>query len=180
MIRRSFFQTLAATVFPSPVFAHKLHTAGNCHDPSVPSRPPESVSSMDSEDPEWLVEWQGLPRLPLLADDLPEIGDTREHALATLILHRIRSGSPFDFHYLGGSEPGKIRRVLPVLLFHTALDDMPCGAGRPNPIYLLAWCLSRSAPRNFRLDRMKVDIPRAFLLPNLAVVGPNSKKPSES
>ncbi len=95
-----------------------------------------------------------MPRLPLLADDLPEIADPRERVLATQVLQRIGSGNSFDFQYFGGSEPGKSRQVLPVLLFTTAVDDMPCGVGDPNPIYLLAWCQSRNAPRTFRLDRM--------------------------
>lgn len=46
-----------------------------------------------------------LPRLPVLSDDLPQILELREPDLAALILEQIRSGSPIDFHYFGGSEP---------------------------------------------------------------------------
>lgn len=95
-----------------------------------------------------------MPRLPVVSADLPQIGDPQERALAALILQHIRSGSAYDFYYFGGSEPGKFRRVLPVLVFTTALDDLPCGAGDPNPLYLLAWCQYRDAPRTFRLDRI--------------------------
>ena len=52
-----------------------------------------------------------LPRLPVLADDLLEIPDPRERELAAQILKRIRSGTPFDFRYFGGSEPEKARQV---------------------------------------------------------------------
>jgi predicted DNA-binding transcriptional regulator YafY len=93
--------------------------------------------------------------LPVLSDDLPQILEPRERDLAALILQRIRSGNSFDFHYFSGSEPGKLRKVLPVLLFTTALDGMPSGVGTPNPIYLLAWCQLRNAPRTFSLNRME-------------------------
>lgn len=92
--------------------------------------------------------------MPVLAEDLPEIPDSHERELATHILQQIRTGNSLNFQYFGGSEPGKTRQVLPVLLFTTAVDDLPCGVGDPNPIYLLAWCLLRNAPRTFRLDRI--------------------------
>jgi hypothetical protein len=86
---------------------------------------------------------------------LPQIADPQERDLVALILQRIRSGGPFDFHYFGGSEPGNLHRVLPVLIFTTALDDLPCGEGDPNPLNLLAWWQSRNAPQTFRLGRMQ-------------------------
>ena len=151
MIRRTFFQLLAGILLPWPRGRDGLS-------PKTTAPPQKSAPfpfSNDTPDPEWLREWLRLPRLPVTSEDLPEIADPQERELVTLILQQIRSGNPLDFHYFGGSEPGKLRRVLPVLVFTTALDDMPCGAGDPNPFYLLAWCQSRSAPRTFRLSRMQ-------------------------
>ena len=81
----------------------------------------------------------------MISADLGQIADPQERDLAALILQRIRTGCPFDFHYFGGSEPGKPRRVLPVQVFTTALDGTLRGAGDPNPLYLLAWCQARNA-----------------------------------
>jgi hypothetical protein len=153
MIRRTFFQLLSGLTIPPPRWCteHLQPTAGLVPKPVLPS------PANPSPDPEWLTEWLRLPRLPLLWDDLAEILDLDERSLVALILVSIRLGEPFNFQYFGGSEPGKHRHVLPVLLFTTALDDMPYGAGDPNPIYLLAWCQSRHAPRTFRLDRVRVE-----------------------
>ena len=85
------------------------------------------------------------------------IPDVEERSLVALILVSIGLGEPFEFQYLSGSEPGKSRQVLPVMLFTTALDDSACGVSTPNPIYLLAWCQARKAPRTFRLDRICLD-----------------------
>lgn len=149
MIRRTFFELLSGAFLPRPVLISSSPRPSDLPSPArgVPSLP-------ESLDPEWLMEWMRLPRLPLFAGDLPEISDPRERELATQILQRIRSGEPFDFQYFGGSKPGKSRQVLPVLLFTTTVDDMPCGGGDQGPIYLLAWCQSRNAPRTFRLDRI--------------------------
>jgi hypothetical protein len=151
MIRRTFFELLSGAFLPRPILISTSLRKSTlpCFDYGVPA-------PSEKPDPEWLTEWMRLPRLPWLADDLPEIPDPRESELAAQILQRIRSGASFDFQYFGGSEPGKSRQVLPVLLFTTAVDDMPCGVGDPNPIYLLAWCQSRNAPRTFRLDRMGI------------------------
>lgn len=150
MIRRTFFQLLAGISLPGL----RLNE-GLCPKSTDPApKPVTTLLSNDTPDPEWLQEWQRLPRLPVISADLPQIANPQESHLAALILQRIRSGSPFDFHYFGGSEPGKLRRVLPVLVFSTAVDDVPYGEGVPNPTYLLAWCLTRSAPRTFCLDRI--------------------------
>ena len=147
MIRRTFFQLISGAFIPRPD-----RNSTNLGNPALPRSPGESPVLPENTDPEWLMEWMRLPRLAVLAEDLPGIPDPCERELATQILQRIRAGGPFSFQYFGGSEPGKTRDVLPVLLFTTALDDMPCGVGDPNPIYLLAWCQSRNAPRTPRLD----------------------------
>lgn len=160
MIRRHFFELLSGAFLPRPVLNSTSPRKSTLPCPlgGVPPLP-------ESLDPEWLTEWMRLPRLPLLADDLPEIPDPSERELATQILQRIRSGNSFDFQYFGGSEPGKSRQVLPVLLFTIEVDDMHCGGGDPDPIYLLAWCQSRNAPRTFRLDRMATRQPSRIASP---------------
>ena len=149
MIRRTFFQLLSGAVIPIP----DRHST-KPRNPVLPCPSGEVPALSGNPDPEWLTEWLRLPRIPVLAEDLPEIPDSHERELVTQILQRIRSGNPLNFQYFGGSEPGKTRQVLPVLLFTTAVDDLPCGVGEPNPMYLLAWCLLRNAPRTFRLDRI--------------------------
>ena len=129
--------------------------------PSGPPLPPPVEDPL----PEWLREWQRIPRLEVTPEALALHGDLHQRAIAASIFHRIDDYTPFTFRYLGGSQPGRIRRVLPVQLF--GLDDsghrgshgdsvanLP-GPGDGAPIYLLAWCLSRNAPRTFRLDRMQ-------------------------
>ena len=41
------------------------------------------------------------------------------------------------------------------MLFTTADADSASWEFERGPIYLLAWCQSRDAPRTFRLDRMR-------------------------
>lgn len=153
MVRRTFFQLFAGFSIPLPRghTEHSPEAAGPAH------KRVQFLPLNDVPDPEWLRDWLRLPRLPVLSDDLPQIAEPQERDLAALIIQRIRSGIPIDFRYFGGSEPGKPRQVLPVQLFTTAPDGMPSGADDPNPIYLLAWCQSRNAPRTFRLDRMQAD-----------------------
>lgn len=89
-------------------------------------------------DPEWLKDWLSLPKFPVPRDDLPRIHDPHQRDLAAMILERIRSSRPIDFHYFGGSEPRKPRQVLSVMVFTTVADGMPPGGGIPNPLYLIA------------------------------------------
>lgn len=149
MIRRNFFQLLSGVFILRP----NRHSA-NLGNPVLLCPSVEVPALLENPDPEWLTEWLRLPRMPVLAEDLLEIPDSHERKLATQILQRIRSGNSLSFQCFGGSEPGKARQILPVPLFTTAVDDMPCGVGDPNPIYLHGWCQSRNAPRNFRLDRI--------------------------
>ena len=110
---------------------------------------------MNGTDPEWLTEWMRQPRLNLLPGDLPSIPDPDQREVATQILRRMQSGTPFPFRYFGGSQPGTRRQVLPVMLFTTDDEDAASLEFELGPIYLLAWCQSRNAPRTFRLDRMR-------------------------
>lgn len=81
MIRRTFFELLSGALLPRPILK-----SANLHFSPLPS-PVGGVPSLPvSPDPEWLTEWMRLPRLPLLANDLPEIADPRERELAAQIL----------------------------------------------------------------------------------------------
>lgn len=158
MIRRTFVQLISGMLLPSPQLL-----AGLAAKPALPpleamSRPPADVSA-----PAWLREWKKIPRLEIAPDDLPDHRDPHQRALAADIFPCIHNGIPYPFCYMGGSEPGLVRKVLPVQLFildyfsyyYQRCDD-PGEIPDPDivPIYLLAWCLTRNAPRTFRLDRM--------------------------
>lgn len=156
MIRRTFFELLSGAFLPRPLW--QSIQVGEVPQADTVARAP--APSAAATDPEWLQEWLRLPRLPLLQEDFSVIPNLEERSLVALILVSIGLGEPFEFQYFGGSEPGTSRRVLPVMLFTTELDDMVCGVGTPNPIYLLAWCQGRQAPRTFRLDRMCLDASR--------------------
>jgi hypothetical protein len=153
MIRRTFFQTLAAAALPAPAITRAPLSQGNT--PTVADRPEPALPPAPFA-PEWLAEWQGLPRLPVLPDDTEWIEPINDRVTSIHILICIQLAQPFTFRYHGGSEPGKTRKVLPVMLFTTALCDMPADAAHPNPIYLLAWCRLRNAPRHFRIDRIEI------------------------
>ena len=183
MIRRTFIEILSGllvtrTEWPpgnptaphppmaNPISAHSPATHPSATHPPV-SHPPgtePSISPWVSEtDPEWLTDWLRLPRRPLLREDLQQIPVPGQRQLAAQILRRMRSGTPFPFLYFGGSDPGTRRQVLPVMLFTTAADTAPCQS-ELGPVYLLAWCQSRNAPRTFRLDRMRTDALSPFTL----------------
>jgi len=137
--------TLVAAVGPVP---------GNLPAPD-PSVPEASVPEA------WLEHWQRLPMRPLVGrGDLEDGGDPRVRSLALTILGRLGGGEPLAFRYFGGSESGAVRAALPVMLFRKFDPDLAeCGSGAgqaPGPVYLLAHCLKREAPRTFRLERMEM------------------------
>ena len=84
----------------------------------------------------WLAEWQAAPRLPIVKSDDPT---------ERFFLSALRLKQPVSFTYYGGSEPGNIRDVHPVLLFR--VDGY-------RSAYLTAYCQSRHEIRSFRLDRV--------------------------
>jgi len=161
MIRRTFVQLISGMLLPCPQLL-----AGIVAKPTLPqleAMPRLPAGIADIADPEWLREWKKIPRLELAPEDLTDHGDPHQQALAADIFPCIQNGMPFTFCYQGGSEPGVVRQVLPVQIFildyfsyyYQRCDD-PVEIPDPDivPIYLLAWCLTRNAPRTFRLDRM--------------------------
>lgn len=128
-------------------------THDNASSSATATCPPASAEFQETAD--WLNAWQRLPRVPLVRDQIPGLGEKRsaEWFHAALISYRIREGRPFDFFYQGGSEPGAWRSVHPVLLFTAPTQPGPPDLTR-EPLYLLAHCLKRHAVRTFRLDRL--------------------------
>ena len=110
--------------------------------------------------PPWLAEWLRLPMLPVVSEaDLEGCHDQHVLNVASRIRAGFGGGEALVFRYHGGSEPGRVRSVLPVLLFRK-FDPAGSDGGTkplvttPGPIYLLAHCRIREAARTFRLDRM--------------------------
>ena len=149
MTRRSLFALFAALPIPmisgfwrnnSAVF---VRSSGE-----LASKFPE----VDGTEPAWLADWLHLPRIAMCQQDIARVQDPRERALAAHILPRIQAGTGYTFQYSGGSNPGTVRAVLPILLFANTHGNETCE--ERGPFYLLAYCLTRNAPRTFRLDRI--------------------------
>ena len=81
----------------------------------------------------------------------------REIDLARQLLPRLRHGGPVHFSYHGGSSPGTSRTALPTMLF-TVPDEWCIEITWPemDPIYLLAHCSVRNAPRTFKLANIGI------------------------
>jgi len=161
MIRRTFFQLFSGILLPNPD-----QLAAKSPAPAwMPLRPILQPTAENSQ-PEWLREWKRIPRLEIAPDDLPDRSDDHQMSIAASLFQHIHNGRPFSFRYLGGSQPGLVRQVLPVQLFsldHFSFFYPRCedSADIPDPdvapIYLLAWCLTRNAPRTLRLDRIQIN-----------------------
>ena len=162
MIRRTFFQTLAAALLPQQVIATAKTVQPVCEPPARTFHHPAPVM-----DPDWLREWREIPKMEIFAKDLPDHADPHQQALGYVILRHIGEGGPFTIRYTGGSEPGAFRTVLPTLLFspdfcpYRMCYEDPTELPDPSevPIYLLGWCQTRQAARTFRLDRMEMVAP---------------------
>jgi hypothetical protein len=155
MIRRSFFQTLAAALLPQPVLAVAKPVQPTCEPPVSTLHSPAPI-----QDPELLQEWREIPKLEVFAKDLPYHEDAHQRDLGEIILRHIGEGTPFTFRYDGGSEPGAVRTVLfcPDFCPYRMCYEDPTELPPPSetPIYLLGWCQTRQAARYFRLDRMEL------------------------
>ncbi len=174
MIRRSFFQTLAAALLPQPVIAAAKTVQPGCEPSARALQNPAPI-----QDPEWLQEWREIPKLEVFAKDLPYHEDPHQRELGEIILRHIGEGTPFTFRYTGGSDPGALRTVLPTLLFYpdywnyyqSRVDDPgEITDAAQMPIYLLGWCQTRQAARTFRLDRMAQTPPPSSRITGLPCV----------
>lgn len=109
---------------------------------------PDRLSDTGST-PSWLEEWLSRPIQPVL-DHLDMTGRIHEEIINWAHLRKaMHRRSSLTIHYHGGTEPGRLRRITPALVFHKLDDD-----GIP-PLYVLAWCHLRKEHRTFRLDRMR-------------------------
>ena len=125
--RRTFLKTLAALLgLPVLAKADPLLIAGL--PPALPPLPPENELC--------LAQWQAALRIPLVHTDDPT---------ERFFLCAMRLNQPVTFTYLGGSQPGTIRDVHPVLLFR--VDGY-------RSAYVTAYCHTRQEIRTFRLDRI--------------------------
>lgn len=122
MIRRSFFQILAAALLPQPILAageparQASAAVGRTLPVPVPGRPPE-----------WLRVWREIPKIELFPGDLECHDDVRQRDIAAQVMRYIDADLPFSFRYAGGSEPGSVRSVRPILLFYQDPDGFACG-----------------------------------------------------
>jgi predicted DNA-binding transcriptional regulator YafY len=157
MIRRSFFQTLAAALLPRPILATAKTVQPGCEPFARTLHHPPPVL-----DPEWVRTWREISKIEVFAHDLECHDDPHQVALAEIVMRHISGNIPISFRYVGGSEPGAIRTVLPTLLFYQDYftyyqfceDPTEYPEFNESPLYLLGWCQTRQAARTFRLDRM--------------------------
>lgn len=84
----------------------------------------------------WLHEWADLPRIPVCEPEGPVIRELLAHA---------RRGIPLALFYQGGSDPGRLRRFSPELVFRHE---------RGRHTYVSGFCHLRGAPRILRIDRI--------------------------
>jgi hypothetical protein len=87
MMRRTFFHILAGIPLPGLRCYQGLPPKSTGH----PPKPVPFPASNDTPDPEWLLDWLRLPRLPVVSADLPQIADPQERDLVALILQQIRT-----------------------------------------------------------------------------------------
>ena len=76
MIRRSFFQTLAAALLPQPVIAAAKPLQATCKPTACALHSPAPI-----QDPEWLQEWREIPKLEIFAKGLPYHEDAHQRDL---------------------------------------------------------------------------------------------------
>jgi hypothetical protein len=77
MIRRSFFQALAAALLPEP-----LHSAAKSVQPGCQPFARTLQHPAPVHDPDWLREWREIRKLEVFAKDLPEHDDPHQWAIA--------------------------------------------------------------------------------------------------
>lgn len=162
MMRRSFFQVVAAALLPQPVLA-----GGK----PLPAKSAAVAGSLPVQaagrPPDWLLAWREIPKIELFPGDLECHDDERQREIAARVMRHIDAGLPLTFRYCGGSAPGTVRTVQPILLFYQDYFSYYPPSEEPgvrtefreSPFYLLGWCQTRQAARYFRLDRMEPSEP---------------------
>jgi hypothetical protein len=158
MIRRSFFQTLAAALLPQPILATAKTVQPTCEPPARAAHTPAAI-----QDPEWLQVWREIPKIEIFTRDLECHDDPHQCAVAKVVMRHIAGNIPLTFRYSGGSEPGLVRTVHPILLFYQDYftyfkfcDASEYPEFSDSPLFLLGWCQTRQAARYFRLYQMEM------------------------
>ncbi|MFP4352920.1 MAG: WYL domain-containing protein [Puniceicoccaceae bacterium] len=88
------------------------------------------------------TEWMQRPWVRVRESEDPQIA---------ALLEAAREVRPVWIRYHGGSDAGGKRRILPAVVFGLDGDD----GGEGCPVYIVAWCALRQAPRLFRSDRIE-------------------------
>lgn len=108
-----------------------------CGAPAVAGADPQARCPAFAPDgPDWLLAWKNLPRHPVTSSD---------HPLTATLLRAAADGRAVALYYHGGSQPGRLRRFSPELVF------------RPEGLrhdYVSGFCHLRQAPRVLRVDRI--------------------------
>ena len=96
------------------------------------------VTGAAADGPDWLLEWRKLPRFPVTGSDDP---------LTATLLAAATHGRALPLYYYGGSQPGRLRRFSPELVFRH--EDA-------RHTYVSGFCHLRAAPRILRVDRIRL------------------------
>lgn len=102
------------------------------------AKPASPAPGFDDDRELWLQEWAELPRIPVHESD---------DSIVTALLSNALQGRPLPLYYQGGSQPGRLRRFSPELVFRHE-------HGRH--IYVSGFCHLREAPRILRVDRIEL------------------------
>jgi predicted DNA-binding transcriptional regulator YafY len=86
----------------------------------------------------WLEDWQIAPRIPVV---------NSTNNAERQIIRAMRLGEPVSFLYYAGSNPGKMSRVRPSMLYRVEGFT---------GIYLTGYCEDRQDTRTFRMDRAQM------------------------
>lgn len=104
----------------------------------LPSGQTGCPSPAIADGPDWLLAWGELPRLPVTASGIP---------VTVALLEAVELGRPLAIYYHGGTQPGRLRRFSPDLVFR---------AQGVRHAYVSGYCHLRHAPRILRVDRISL------------------------
>ena len=112
-----------------------LRRAGFLAVAALPGRLPAGAPS-PTPGPDWLSQWDSLPRLP--------VREARDPVVAAC-LAAAGEGRALSLYYHGGDSPGRLRRFSPELVFQVPIHEQR---------YISGYCHLRRSPRILRADRI--------------------------
>lgn len=86
----------------------------------------------------WLADWRQVKRVPVFGS---------VHPTAQRLIIAAQRQEMLTLRYWGGSTPGAVRQVSPILIFQV---------GGYGPLYLCGYCHERRAERAFRVERVEI------------------------